>query len=303
MLHKTSSIIIDIIRLVSMRRRSLYFALTAGIIGITPAFASHSNQNFNEPSPSYEVMLDSCDYYLNRLKWDDAERSIRTCLRMQPASPLNTLLFYNLGMAQFNNYKPDKAEESFSLAIVRDELNPKYLLARSRARIHLIKLSEAEEDVDAVLAVDSLNTEALYTKALISRLLNHPEKAEPYLNKLLDLDTSDVNARISLSEILIGKGDFKAAYDMLKDYYSNDSEVDADLRFNRMLSLLYMENDEMLTDEIRAGIAAYPREGRFYMIRAALERRRFQNQDAEVDKKRALEFGVSPEAISRFLAF
>lgn len=254
-------------------------------------------------SPDYNNMLDSCDYYLSRERWDDAERSIRTCLKMQPASPLNSMLFYNLGMAQLGNMKPHEAEDSFTLAIVKDRYNPKYLLARAKSRIMLIKLPQAQEDLDTILIKDSLNTEALHSRALVCRLTNKPHDAIPYLRRIINLNSEDVKAGLALSEVLIETGDYNEAYAILKDYTSNDDETDSDIRFARMMAMFNLNKDDELSEEIREGIGRYPRDGRYYMMRAALARRNFQNRDAEIDKKRALEFGISPEALSRFLGF
>lgn len=266
-----------------------------------------SSSHLTAIDKEYNMMLDSCEYYISRNHWKEAEESVRKCLRKYPASPLNGMLFYNLGMAQIGQEKYPEAEESFSLALVRDENNPQYLLGRARCRLLMKEPASAEEDLNLILSTDSLNFEALYNRSVSSRMEGKIEMAAEDLSRILRHQPEDLPALSSLGEIMINQGNYTEAESVLSKalqlHSASHSETDtsADDRFMLIMAYLGQEKDSEAEETIREALKSFPRDGRFYMTRAILSRKRFQNHDAALDKKIASQYGVDSQILDYFL--
>lgn len=255
----------------------------------------------------YNALLDSCDYYLSRKQWSEAENAIRKCLRKFPASPLNGMLFFNLANSQMGREDFKKAEESFTLAIIREPFNPLYLTGRASCRLADRRPLDALEDLDLILASDSLNYQGNYLKATASRLSRDNKSAIDCLRRILRYDPDNPRALLTLGEIYLEESAYKDATTVLKkailvlESQPENEDLLSDAYFSLSLNLLYDQELADAAETIREAITRFPREGRFYMVRGMHCRLTFQNSDAEINKKLAKDYGVDSETIDQFL--
>ncbi len=266
-----------------------------------------SSRTFNVLDKEYNALLDSCEQYINHRYWKKAEVSVRKCLKMYPASPLNGMLFYNLAMAQIGQEKYSEAEESFTLALVRAENNPQYLLGRAKCRMLMKAPHKAMEDLDKILKSDTLNYDALYSRSMAGRLSGYTEEPTEDLRMILRHRPDDLQALSSLGAILVGNGSYHEAVCVLEkavaihEKNNNEEDMSADDRFMLIIAHLNLDHHSESEDVIREALKIFPRDGRFNMTSGMLERKRFQNSNAELDKKIAAQYGVESQILEYFL--
>lgn len=255
----------------------------------------------------YTEMLDSCEFHISKGNWKEAEKSVRNCLKTYPGSPLNGMLFYNLAMAQMGQEKYREAEESLTIALVRADNNPQYLLGRAKCRLLMKLPAKAMEDLDRILHIDSLNFDALYSRSVAERLTGRERKSAEDLRTILRHHPDDLPALSALGSILLEEGEYQQAAGLLEKavglYSAKGTLADgsADARFMLIMAHLFSDNYESSEEAIREALKIFPRDGRFYMTRAILERKRFQNNDAELDKKIAAQYGVEPQILEYYV--
>ena len=71
----------------------------------------------SELAQDYYERVDSADIYISRQRWEDAERTLKDALRLEPGNILNSMLLSNLGYVQHSQGKLDEAIESYNIGL------------------------------------------------------------------------------------------------------------------------------------------------------------------------------------------
>lgn len=249
--------------------------------------------------PAYEALLDSADNYIRRERWQDAARCVRHALKLYPASPLNSKLFSNLGVCLTNCGDFSGAFEAFELALVREPDSPETLYSRAIAYMLSDSPDDARRDLQAALAVDSLNQKALRLHGQLSLMAGDTPAASADFQRLKAHFPSDPWGPAGIGECLIDNADNAAAIPFLQQAIS--LEDNPDFRISLISALMAENKLAEAENTIYESLKLYPREGELYLLRGVLHRTLHQNNDAELDKKIAIEYGVDPQTIEKYL--
>lgn len=248
-----------------------------------------------QQSEAYLERVDSADTYIARQRWTDAERVLKDAMRMEPGNINNSLLLSNLGIVQHRQGKLDEAIENFTIGLAMTPNSFILLKNRAAAFLDSDKEKEAYDDLTKALDIDKTDSWVLNSHGLLSLQFSHRETAERDFKWLLDVDSKSKEALIGLALCANINGDLKTAI----DYYSEviDNHKEAEYYVERALLYIYTGDLNKADEDIREGIRLNQRLGNLYLIRAYLNKLRYRNEDAEIDKKIAIDYDAEPQLL------
>lgn len=242
---------------------------------------------------TYVELADSADYYISKKMWPEAERVIIKALKHEPANKSNYLLWSNLGIVRENQENYAGAAEAFTIGLSSAPSSTVLLTNRARAYLALNDLPEALNDLENALELDNTLQWPLKMKGLLLVATEKYDKAKETLKQYMEKYGNDASVTEALGDIFGRECNFEEAIKSYKEAYNITSDVDL---LNKMLLTAYSAGriDEMAQD-ISDGIKAFPHNGTLYLIRALLNKSRFQTNAYESDLKTALNLGVNKD--------
>lgn len=247
----------------------------------------------------YIELVDSADYYINREMWEEAEKTIISALRQEPANFSNHLLFSNLGVVRTNLGKDSEALEAFGLGLSLAPNSTVLLNNRSRTYITIGKNKEALEDLNKSLSLDSIQEWPLQMRGLMLLGEGKNEDAKENFLFLHKHFPKNEISYLGLGEISESEGKDDIALNYYKEGLNiNENE---ELYSAYILLKIKQENYSEASEKIRECISKFPQNPIFYVLRGYLHKLNYRYEEAEADKKIAISKGASEELINRYL--
>lgn len=250
-------------------------------------------------SPEYIALADSADNYIKMERWQDAENTILSALKLEPGNFSNSLLLSNLGVVRTNLGKMDDALEAFRLGLSIAPRSSVIRTNRARTLLHLRRYDEALKDLDETLEIDSTQTWPLQMRGLLRIGKNDIEGAKADFTRLSKISFHNASAMAGLARV----AEIEGKYDEALEYYDKavDYDDNPETRFSRIILKINLEKYSEAGEDIRKAIEKYPEVPDFYLARGYLHRLNYRNQEAEIDKKIALDKGADPQLVEQFL--
>lgn len=255
------------------------------------------------PEEQYLAYADSADKAIAAERWDRAEEMIRAALRLSPSHPGNPMLFANLGVCLSNRHKYGEALEAFEIGLVKAPRSSAILSSRALTYIAMGREEDALADLDIVLADDSTLLQPRRIRAQILLAHNDTAAAARDFRIIRSIDPTQPDACTGLARCAEIRQDFKEAHTLYQEALAleKDPDIQPILHIGLIRSLIAQEELNEADEAVRQALAAYPRNGYIYLMRAWLHRLRFQYEDEILDKKMAAEYGVDIQTIESFL--
>ncbi|RJP17808.1 MAG: glycosyltransferase [Candidatus Abyssobacteria bacterium SURF_5] len=136
--------------------------------------------------------------------------------RKAEESPANAQAQYELGIQYLDVGEYGQAEGPLERALELGARDERILLNLAIAKIHLNKLSEAEELLKEVIAANPASACAFYNLGVVLEKSGRLAEAEQRYGKALALDPHDVNALAKLGYVEARAGEFEAARGLLE---------------------------------------------------------------------------------------
>lgn len=263
------------------------------------AFFCFYNTGF-ATSTRYLELADSADYYISKENWEKAEAKILEALRLEPANFTNSLLLSNLGTVQTAKGEYEKALQSFELALA---IAPSSVVAynnRARTFLFLEKFDKALDDLNQSLSLDPNQEWPLQTKGFILLGLNDIDNAEITFEILESKFPENYLAHTGLAAVNQRKENFDQAlieYNKALSIFPEDIETSS----SKIFLLIEMKNFSEARSEINKNLSRHPEEPIFYLLRGYLHRLNYRLDEAEADRKIAIDKGIDPEYIENFI--
>ena len=251
-------------------------------------------------SERYLELADSADYLIGKEKWIEAESKIMEALRLEPANFNNSLLLSNLGIVQIQKGEYDKAIDSFSLGLKIAPSSSVLLNNRAKGYLFLEKFDLAAIDLDKSLEKDSIQEWPIQTRAFIYLKEGYPEKAKNLFNFLSDKFPENAMAHTGMAYVYEAEGDFENAISEYNRALEIDSE-DVETLCSKIFLLIETENYQEARKEISQALAKYPDNPLFYLQRGYLHKLNFRLNEAEADRKIAIEKGLDSHYVDKFI--
>lgn len=267
---------------------------------LTFASIAISAQNLYATSPQYLALVDSADNYIKKERWTEAEHTIISALRLEPANYTNSMLFSNLGVVRTEQGKYKDALEAFGLGLSIAPHSTAILNNRARTLMLMGDYSLAMDDLSQSLEMDSIQEWPLQMRGLLR--INANDTAGAKRDFLLLAKKFHKNARAfsGLAKIAEWEGNNN---DAIKYYdeaiiINND---DPETRYARILLKIKTDKYSEAAQDIREGIDRFPNDPHFYLWRGYLHKLNYRNEEAEADKKIALNKGADPQFVEQFI--
>ncbi|MDE5723501.1 MAG: hypothetical protein K2H99_04870 [Paramuribaculum sp.] len=266
-------------------KRLLCFIAAVAMMAVSAA--AQSEADLHGP---YLRIVEQADSACVKADWPLAESLFLKAMRMEPANPSNVLLMSNLGMVRFY-----QGNDSMALSTLDDALrmapNATVLIAnRAKVLSAMGRQSDALADWERVLAIDSLNVDALYFHVLATIGSGDSVSSVADLQRLELLAPGDVRTNFAKATFLTSRGLYAQAVGLLRKVVeaSPRAEHYASLAIAHIMSGSLSE----AADDIARGLEIDPAYGELYLYRALLNKLRYRPADARADAQRAVSLGI-----------
>ncbi|MBR5102388.1 MAG: tetratricopeptide repeat protein [Muribaculaceae bacterium] len=243
----------------------------------------------------YFQLVDSAQHYAQLENWAKAETFILEALKSDPNNPNNSLLISNLATFQRLQGKTTQALKNYSLALDMTPNAVTLLLNRAALYAQIDSLELAQNDYKRVMKLDVLNIESRYHHGLIEIYRGNLAEAENDFFEILKIDPESSLANEGLAELNKAAGNYTRAI----LYYSKaiDKAPTAALFANRADCHLMVKHLNEAQADIESALQINPNDGFIYLLRAKLNKFRYQNDEMKRDLQLAEKYGVDPNYI------
>lgn len=247
---------------------------------------------------SYYAYVDSSEVYIDSKDWEKAEFFIKKALEAEPDNGNNSLLLSNLATVQRYAGKTSEAVRNYSLALFMTPNAVTLLKNRASLYLQLDSIDLAYSDYERIIKLDNKDLESLY---------NHGMIAIGKQKMGISRDDFDRIKAISPKSFYAINGD--AVWHMAKGNYSNaidgfgkiiKARPSVDAYTNRAECYLATKKLVEADKDIRAAIELDSTNGSLYMLKARLDRLRYDEMQVKLDLELAGKYGISKEEIKQF---
>lgn len=243
----------------------------------------------------YLSYLDSAEVNIKAKKWQQAERHLLEALREEPAHNNNSLIISNLATVQRYQRKYVEALKNYDLALSMTPNAVTLLKNRASLFLELDSINRAYMDYEKVILLDTDDIESRYYHGLLSLRRGDVTVATADFADLLRIDESSpytIEAQATLQKTL---GNYDKAVDYFSKLISMQRKDSYEALLNRGECYLEMKRLNDAEKDIRAALAVAPEEPYLYVLRARLNKLRFNEADKERDIALAMKYGISRE--------
>lgn len=250
-------------------------------------------------SPKYLALVDSADNFIKKEQWMQAEHTIISALRLEPANYTNSLLFSNLGVVRTEQGKYKDALEAFSLGLSIAPDSKGILNNRARTFMLMNDYDRAMTDLSESLRIDSIQEWTLQMRGLLR--INAKDTVGARHDFLLLAKNFHRNDRAFAGLAKISE--WEGNYDDALKYYNEAIIIndEPEIRSERIMLKIRTDKYSDASRDIKESIEKYPQEPVFYLLRGHLHRLNYRYDEAEADKKIAINKGADPQIVERFI--
>lgn len=245
----------------------------------------------------YFILVGEAEKAIGEQAYDEAAARIIDAMAVEPDNPGNIMLMSNLGMVYSYMDRDSLAIATLDEVMRRAPRMTVALVNRGKVKLKMQKNDDAYKDFERVLAMDSLNTDALYFRGMLALYSGNKAQATADLEQLHAILPEQARTWIALSTLYSMTGrDREAA-----KYFEKLIEACPSVEFYAGLAGCYLalENLSEASRVISEGLKLYGHDPELYYYRAWLNRERFRFDDAKRDAQLALKYGASPEKVGK----
>lgn len=269
-------------------------------IKFKPLQKKEAADTFGFEERPYFILIEQSEKALAENDYHSAGLRLVEAMAIEPDNPLNVALLSNLGMIYFYNEQDTLALQTLDRAVER---SPRLVGAReNRARVlmSMNRDADAYADYEAIIDIDSTHCDARFFHAMMSLYTGQLQKAQkdiavlrgivPLWSKTMLADatmnamTGNNHEAVSLYRRLIER-------ERMPEYYAALAGC-----------LIAVDNLHDASSTIAEGLKHFGNDPELYYYRALLNKKRFLNDDAMRDARRAIELGADPRKVNDIFA-
>lgn len=247
----------------------------------------------------YETYIDSAEYYAGKEQFSKAAHYYRMALRDNPASPLNPMVFANLGMCLTETGEYGEALQAYEVALVRDPNSVNTLTNQAKTLLLCSRSSEALESLEKAIGIDSLAIPPRRLHGQLMLMKGRPTDALKDFTILIDRNSDDISALDGAARSHELMGNHRDAANLFRRRL--EIEADPDVYTGLVSSLINDSRLEEADNCVYEAIEKFPRTGELYLLRGVIHQMHYRTKEALTDKKTAISLGVPIETADRIL--
>lgn len=265
---------------------------------LTPKYKTEKlPDSLNYDERPYFILIDQSEKSLAEGDYEAAGLRLVEAMSVEPQNPLNVALLSNLGMIYYYNEQDSMALVTLNEAVRRA---PKLIGARQHRAVVLSALGrdrEALADYNAIIEIDSVNTDALFMRAMMSIYNDDFATARhdaATLERIIPLTRKSLLANATLAANEHRDLDAISLYRKLLD-------IDKQPEYYSGLigCLLAINNLDEASSVIGNAMQRYVNDPELYYFRAILNHRRFLDKEAKADAAKAISLGADPKRVAQ----
>lgn len=247
----------------------------------------------------YFRMVDSAQVCVQNNQLDRAEKFLLAAIKEEPQNPSNSLILSNLATLQREQGKLLSAEKNYTMALALTPNAVTLLMNRAALYTEMDSLNLAVADYDRVLAIDETDIPSRFNLGLIALSERDYKKAEGYFNDILRYSPNSGLAREGFGLLYKALGKYAQAAKSFSEVIKVKPTVD--LLANRADCYLMTSQLSEAACDIRDAINMDPQNGRLYVLKAKLDKLRFDFEQEKKDVDLAVKHGISRKAAEALL--
>jgi tetratricopeptide (TPR) repeat protein len=239
----------------------------------------------------YFRMIDSAQVCVKNNQLDRAEQFLLNAIKQEPQNPSNSLVLSNLATLQREQGKLLSAEKNYTMALALTPNAVTLLMNRAALYTEMDSLNLAIADYRRVLAIDETDIPSRFSLGLIALGMKDYKQAEEYFNEMLRYSPNSGLAREGQGLLYKATGKYSQAAKSFTDVIKAKPTVD--LLANRADCYLMTNQLSEASVDISDAIKLEPNNGRLYILKAKLDKMRFDFDQEKKDIDLAVKHGIS----------
>ncbi|MBO4722920.1 MAG: tetratricopeptide repeat protein [Muribaculaceae bacterium] len=246
-----------------------------------------------DTSTVYFALIDSAQQCIKAEQWQQAEQYLLEAIRSEPGNPSNSLLLSNIATIQRRQGRLNEAIRNYSMAI---DLTPNavtLLHNRAAAYILLDSIALAQADYERIMLIDESDVESRYTHGMLALNLGDPKTAEKDFEDILRINPNSGMAKQGQGYLHKHAGEYEKAAQCFSEVIK--VKPSATLLANRADCYLATKRLNDASIDIANALELDPNDPYIYILRAKLNKLRFNRDDMERDIKLAIAHGLDKD--------
>lgn len=248
---------------------------------------------------TYYAFVDSAEHYIGSHDWEKAEFFIKKALESEPDNSNNSLLLSNLATIQRYLGKTADAVRNYSIALYMTPNAVTLLKNRASLYLEIDSVDLAYRDYEKVISLDNKDLESLYNHAMIAMGKKKLGTCEDDLSRIKAISPKSFYAINGYAVLDMVKGNHSQAVDGFSKIIKARPTIDAYI--NRAECYLAMKQLNNAEKDIRTALEINSQNGALYMLKARLDKLRYDEMALRQDLEMAEKYGIGKDEIKKFL--
>ena len=249
-------------------------------------------------SPYFQY-IDSAQTYIYSHDWPKAEQWLTKAFLIDPDNPGNSMVLSNIATLQRYQGRLADAVKNYSLALDMTPHAVTLLLNRAALYVEMDSVQRAIDDFERVCELDMYDTEARYSLGVLAMERGDNKRAEDLFNEIKRINPNSGLYHEGMGLLHKRNGNFSRAAELFSQVIK--VQPSAQLLGNRADCYLAMKRLNDAEDDIRTALEMTPDDPYLYVLRAKLNKLRFQREDMARDIDTAVSLGLSRDYINQAL--
>ena len=249
-------------------------------------------------SPYFQY-IDSAQTYIYSHDWPKAEQWLTKAFLIDPDNPGNSMVLSNIATLQRYQGRLAEAVKNYSLALDMTPHAVTLLLNRAALYVEMDSVQRAIDDFERVCELDMYDTEARYSLGVLAMERGDNKRAEDLFNEIKRINPNSGLYHEGMGLLHKRNGNFSRAAELFTQVIK--AQPSAQLLGNRADCYLAMKRLNDAEDDIRTALEMTPDDPYLYVLRAKLNKLRFQREDMARDIDTAVSLGLSRDYINQAL--
>lgn len=261
----------------------------------TPKAESPYIADLDTETPYFQA-IDSAQTYIYSHDWAMAEQWLMKAFKAEPDNPGNSLVLSNIATLQRYQGKLADAVKNYSLALDMTPHAVTLLLNRAALYVEIDSIGRATDDYERVCELDLYNTEARYSLGVLAMERGDTKRAEDLFNEIKRINPNSGLYHEGMGLLNKRNGNHARAAELFTQVIK--VQPSAQLLGHRADCYLAMKRLNDAEADIRTALEMTPDDPYLYLLRAKLNKLRFQRDDMERDIDTAVSLGLTRDYIN-----
>lgn len=245
--------------------------------------------DIDSESPYFQY-VDSAQNYIYSHDWPVAEQWLMKAFMTDPDNPGNSMVLSNIATLQRYQGKLAEAVKNYSLALDMTPHAVTLLLNRAALYVEMDSVQRAIDDYKRVCELDMYDTEARYSLGVLAMERGETKRAEDLFNEIKRINPNSGLYYEGMGLLNKRNGNFSRAAELFTQVIKVQPRPQ--LLGHRADCYLTMKRLNDAEADIRTALEMTPDDPYLYVLRAKLNKLRFQRDDMNRDIDTAVTLGL-----------